>query len=60
MSSSVWYVARSAGIVAYLVLSSSVVLGVLISARLPLTWPRFAVRLRGPAAARLRTAQPRA
>jgi len=43
LSPTVWYVARSAGIVAYLLLSSSVVLGVLMSARLSLTWPRFAV-----------------
>jgi sulfoxide reductase heme-binding subunit YedZ len=38
-----WYVARSAGLVAYLLLSSSFVLGVLMSARAHLTWPRFAV-----------------
>jgi methionine sulfoxide reductase heme-binding subunit len=38
-----WYVARSAGIVAYLLLSTSVVLGVLMSARAKFTWPRFAV-----------------
>jgi len=44
MSPTVWYVARSAGIVAYLLLSSSVVLGVLMSSRVPLTWPRFAVQ----------------
>jgi predicted ferric reductase len=43
MSPTTWYVARSAGIVAYVLLSSSVVIGVLISARLPLSWPRFAV-----------------
>jgi methionine sulfoxide reductase heme-binding subunit len=43
VSPTVWYVARSAGIVAYLLLSSSVVLGVLMAARLSLTWPRFAV-----------------
>ena len=39
-----WYVARSAGIVAYLLLSTSVVLGVLMSARAQLRWPRFAVQ----------------
>jgi len=38
-----WYMARSAGIVAYLLLSTSVVLGVLMSARARFTWPRFAV-----------------
>jgi len=38
-----WYVARSAGIVAYLLLSTSVVVGVLMSARAKLAWPRFAV-----------------
>jgi len=38
-----WYVARSAGIVAYLLLSTSVVLGVLMSAKARFTWPRFAV-----------------
>jgi methionine sulfoxide reductase heme-binding subunit len=38
-----WYVARSAGIVAYLLMSTSVVLGVLMSARAKFTWPRFAV-----------------
>jgi len=43
MSPTTWYVARSAGIVAYVLLSSSVVIGVLMSARLPLGWPRFAV-----------------
>lgn len=43
MSSTVWYFARSAGIVAYLLLSTSVVLGVLMSARASFTWPRFAI-----------------
>ena len=43
MSATAWYVARSAGIVAYLLLSTSVVLGVLMSARAKFTWPRFAV-----------------
>ena len=38
-----WYVARSAGIVAYLLMSTSVVIGVLMSARAKFTWPRFAV-----------------
>jgi sulfoxide reductase heme-binding subunit YedZ len=38
-----WYVARSAGIVAYLLMSTSVVLGLLMSARAKFTWPRFAV-----------------
>jgi methionine sulfoxide reductase heme-binding subunit len=39
----IWYVARSAGLVAYLLLSASFVLGVLMSARAQLGWPRFAV-----------------
>jgi sulfoxide reductase heme-binding subunit YedZ len=43
MSGTVWYFARSAGIVAYLLLSSSVLLGVLMAGRTPFTWPRFAV-----------------
>jgi predicted ferric reductase len=43
LSPGVWYFARSAGIVAYLLLSASVVVGVLMSARAKVTWPRFAV-----------------
>jgi hypothetical protein len=43
MTAITWYVARSAGIVAYLLLSTSVVVGVLMSARAKFTWPRFAV-----------------
>jgi sulfoxide reductase heme-binding subunit YedZ len=43
MSGGVWYFARSAGIVAYLLLSSSVLLGVLMAGRSKFTWPRFAV-----------------
>jgi len=43
MSPAVWYFARSAGIVAYLLLSASVVAGTLMSGRAKLTWPRFAV-----------------
>ncbi len=43
MSPTVWYTARSAGIVAYLLLSSSVVLGLSMSARASFVWPRFAV-----------------
>ncbi|HEX7527031.1 MAG TPA: ferric reductase-like transmembrane domain-containing protein, partial [Gaiellaceae bacterium] len=43
MTALTWYVARSAGIVAYLLMSTSVVLGVLMSARAKFTWPRFAV-----------------
>jgi sulfoxide reductase heme-binding subunit YedZ len=39
----VWYAARSAGIMAYLLLTSSVVLGLLMSTRAKLAWPRFAV-----------------
>jgi sulfoxide reductase heme-binding subunit YedZ len=43
MSPGVWYFARSAGIVAYLLLSSSVLLGVLMAGRTTFTWPKFAV-----------------
>jgi hypothetical protein len=43
VSSVTWYAARSAGIVAWLLLSGSVIVGVSISARLRLAWPRFAV-----------------
>jgi sulfoxide reductase heme-binding subunit YedZ len=43
MSPTVWYVARASGIVAYLLLSGSVIAGALMSARARLTWPRFAV-----------------
>jgi sulfoxide reductase heme-binding subunit YedZ len=43
MSSTYWYAARSAGMVAYVLLSTSVVLGVLMSARTRFTWPRFAI-----------------
>jgi DMSO/TMAO reductase YedYZ heme-binding membrane subunit len=43
MSPSVWYFARSAGIVAYLLLSASVIAGTLMSGHAKLTWPRFAV-----------------
>jgi predicted ferric reductase len=39
----IWYVARSSGLVAYLLLSSSVVVGVLMAGRTKFTWPRFAV-----------------
>jgi methionine sulfoxide reductase heme-binding subunit len=42
-SSTVWYFARSAGVVAYLLLSSSVLLGVLMAGKARLAWPRFAV-----------------
>jgi methionine sulfoxide reductase heme-binding subunit len=44
MSAVAWYVARSSGIVAYLLLSSSVVLGILMAGRTRfISWPRFAV-----------------
>lgn len=43
MSPAIWYVARSSGVVAYLLLSSSVLLGVLMAGRAQFTWPRFAV-----------------
>jgi predicted ferric reductase len=43
MSAVAWYIARSSGIVAYLLLSTSVVLGILMAGRARFTWPRFAV-----------------
>jgi sulfoxide reductase heme-binding subunit YedZ len=43
VSATAWYFARSAGLVAYLLLSSSVLLGVLMAGRTPFRWPRFAV-----------------
>jgi sulfoxide reductase heme-binding subunit YedZ len=43
VSPAVWYFARSAGIVAYLLLSSSVLLGVLMAGKASFTWPKFAV-----------------
>jgi methionine sulfoxide reductase heme-binding subunit len=43
MSPGVWYFARSAGIVAYLLLSSSVLLGVLMAGKTTFKWPKFAV-----------------
>jgi sulfoxide reductase heme-binding subunit YedZ len=43
VSATAWYVARSSGIVAYLLISASVVLGALMAARTKFTWPRFAV-----------------
>ncbi len=43
MSPAVWYFERSAGIVAYLLLTASVLLGILLAGRVELTWPRFAV-----------------
>jgi sulfoxide reductase heme-binding subunit YedZ len=43
LSPAVWYFARSAGIVAYLLLSSSVLLGVLMAGRSTFRWPKFAV-----------------
>jgi sulfoxide reductase heme-binding subunit YedZ len=44
VSATTWYFARSAGLVAYLLLSSSVLLGVLMAGRAPFGWPRFAVQ----------------
>ena len=43
MSATTWYIARSSGLVAYLLLSSSVVLGALMAGRTKFAWPRFAV-----------------
>jgi sulfoxide reductase heme-binding subunit YedZ len=39
----IWYFARSSGIVAYALLSASVVIGILMAGRTQFTWPRFAV-----------------
>src|SRR5262249_31412096 len=44
VSATTWYVARSAGLLAYVLLSTSVVVGVLMSSRVRLAWPRFAVQ----------------
>jgi methionine sulfoxide reductase heme-binding subunit len=43
VSATTWYVARSSAIVAYLLVSSSVVLGALMAGRVKFAWPRFAV-----------------
>ena len=43
MNSTVWYFARSAGIVAYLLLTASVLIGILMAGKARFTWPRFAV-----------------
>ena len=43
MSPGVWYFARSAGIVAYLLLSSSVLLGVLMAGKTTFAWAKFAI-----------------
>jgi predicted ferric reductase len=39
----IWYAARAGGILAYLLLSSSAVLGLLLSRKRTLPWPKFAV-----------------
>jgi methionine sulfoxide reductase heme-binding subunit len=39
----IWYLARTSGIVAYALLSASVVVGILMAGRAQFTWPRFAV-----------------
>jgi len=44
VTSTSWYLARSAGIVAYLLLSSSVVLGALMAGRRDVKMPRFAAQ----------------
>ena len=44
MNTTIWYFARSSGIVAYLLLSSSVLLGVLMAGKAQFTWPKFAVQ----------------
>jgi predicted ferric reductase len=42
-SNAIWYAARAGGLVSYLLLSASVVLGLLMAGRARLAWPRFAV-----------------
>lgn len=44
MNATVWYFARSAGIVAYLLLTSSVLLGIVMAGKTKLAWPKFAVQ----------------
>jgi methionine sulfoxide reductase heme-binding subunit len=39
----IWYFARSSGIVAYALLSASVVIGILMAGKTQFSWPRFAV-----------------
>jgi sulfoxide reductase heme-binding subunit YedZ len=43
MSTTVWYFARSAGVVGYLLLTASVLLGILLAGKARTSWPRFAV-----------------
>src|SRR5207247_2858884 len=43
VSATVWYAARAGGVLAYLLLSTSVVLGMSMSRRGRLVWPKFAV-----------------
>jgi predicted ferric reductase len=43
VSTTLWYFARSAGILAYLLLTASVLLGILLAGKAKVTWPRFAV-----------------
>jgi hypothetical protein len=42
-SALIWYLARASGVVAYLLLTGVVVVGVGLAGRIRLTWPRFAV-----------------
>jgi DMSO/TMAO reductase YedYZ heme-binding membrane subunit len=43
VNGAVWYSARAAGVVAYLLLSGGSILGMVMAARRPLPWPKFAV-----------------
>jgi predicted ferric reductase len=43
MSGTIWYAARAGGVIAYLLLSAGAVLGLTLSRRRPLPWPKFAV-----------------
>lgn len=44
VGNAVWYVARAGGMTAFLLLTASVVLGLLLSGRAGLGWPRFALQ----------------
>jgi sulfoxide reductase heme-binding subunit YedZ len=43
MTATVWYAARAGGLLAYVLLSAGAVLGLVMSRRRPLAWPKFAV-----------------
>jgi sulfoxide reductase heme-binding subunit YedZ len=43
VNGTLWYSARAAGVVAYVLLSGGSVLGMVMASRRPLPWPKFAV-----------------